>query len=98
VTPLPAFNIANASPKAGQTVSIKFSLPSSQSASTLYVAWFNGLDVQHSAIDATKKTTVVPKGLLGTTYAGVVSTADGAPSNQTLLTGLAIVDFPIPSS
>ncbi|KAI0697378.1 ferritin-like domain-containing protein [Cytidiella melzeri] len=98
VTPLPAFSIATTSPTAEQTISLKFTVPSAATSAGLYVAWFNGLDVLHSAVDTGKMTTVVPNGLLGTTYAGVVSTSGGAPSNQTLLTALSIVNFPLSST
>ena len=38
-----------------------------------------------------------PQGLKGTTYVGVVSSPNPAAANQTLLTGVAILDFQLPS-
>ncbi|KAI0340377.1 hypothetical protein BDW22DRAFT_417322 [Trametopsis cervina] len=96
VSPLPAFKITTPNPTANKTVSLQFSLPSS--ASALNVAWFYGLSVVHTAIDTSKNTTVVPPNLAGTAYAAVVSTDSASPSNQTLLTGVAIVEFPNPSA
>lgn len=93
VTPLPAFSISPATPRPSHTVSLNFTLPSSQSQDGLYVAWFNGLDVMHTAVqfNGNKASTMVPKGLVGTTYAGMVMGGDKA--NQTLVTGLSIVEF-----
>ncbi|OSX58427.1 hypothetical protein POSPLADRAFT_1060911 [Postia placenta MAD-698-R-SB12] len=94
VITLPAFKLPAASPWPGATISLTFDNPNN--ASPTFVAWFSGLDVVFTTIDGNKNT-VVPTGLQGTVYAGVVSSDTMPLADSDMVTGLTIVQFPFDS-
>ncbi|KAI0752513.1 ferritin-like domain-containing protein [Daedaleopsis nitida] len=94
VTPFPALTLANSAPAPGAKVAVK--VAGAKSADAKFVAWLSGLKTVYSDI-ATDGTTVVPPGLMGTVFAVVVSSKDQPPSQATLRSGLAEVQFPFNS-
>jgi hypothetical protein len=101
VTTLPALAVTPtggpASTFIGSTLDLTFNL--SDASGTLFLAYFNGLTTAFSDIESSngKFTTVVPKGLLGTTYVAVVKSKDNA-SDATLATGLAMLELTFSST
>jgi len=90
---LPPLIISPLTVTANQAVSLNFS-SASQMPSNMSIAWNNGGSKQFSNIDLNTMTTIVPEGLLGTTYAAVVS-----PSDESVpLTTSAFVYAPFGSS
>jgi len=98
VTTLPALTATPTSGTAaaltGSTLSLSFTLPASESSSSLFLAYFNGLTVLFSPIESSggEFTTTVPQGLFGTTYAAVVQSNENA-TDSSLLTGLAMLEL-----
>jgi len=94
VMPLPALSISNASPWAGSTLALTFSNPNN--VSPLYAAFYDGLEVIFASIDGSGNT-VVPSGLQGTVYVGVVSSNQMPLTDSQMVTGLAIMQLPFNS-
>ncbi|KAL1948310.1 hypothetical protein VTO73DRAFT_12385 [Trametes versicolor] len=86
---LPTLTVSNAAPSAGDTITLGVTLKSA--AAKRYAVWIDGLRVVYSEI--TNGKTVVPSGLSGTVYVGVVPSKDTADL-ENYVTGFAVVDFP----
>ncbi|OCH86728.1 hypothetical protein OBBRIDRAFT_796889 [Obba rivulosa] len=81
---------------AGSTVDLTFDNPNN--TTPLFAAWYTGLQAIFTDVTSAN-TTTVPANLNGTVYVGVVSNKQTGPTNDTgYVTGLAIVQFPFPSS
>ncbi|OBZ76927.1 Protein rds1 [Grifola frondosa] len=91
VQTFPALNVSNTSPQLGSTITATFSNP--QNITPTFLSWFDGLNITFTLINA-DGSTQVPQNLAGTVYAGAVSSNTTAPSNITMLSGLAIFEFP----
>ena len=63
----------------------------------VYVAWFNGIEVQYTDLSTTDNTTTVPDGLQGTVFGAVVGDEADSPTAQEILTGLVMFEIGIPS-
>lgn len=85
--------MSDSTPKAGQTITLTVTLKSAKTP--LYAVWIDGLTYKYTVI--TNGKTVVPTGLSGTAYVGVVSSQDH-PDRDNFVTGFAVVDFPFGST
>ncbi|EIW53221.1 uncharacterized protein TRAVEDRAFT_173904 [Trametes versicolor FP-101664 SS1] len=90
---LPGLKVSDSTPKAGQTITLTVTLKSAKTP--LYAVWIDGLTYKYTVI--TNGKTVVPTGLSGTAYVGVVSSQDH-PDRDNFVTGFAVVDFPFGST
>ncbi|KAL6304712.1 ferritin-like domain-containing protein [Sparassis latifolia] len=95
ISTFPALTVSTMTPSAGYIIGLTFSNPTG--ASPTYLAWMTGLDVVFTNIDGSGVTTV-PSGLFGTVYVGVVSSNQLPLSDASMVTGLAIVEFPFNST
>ncbi|KAH9848118.1 ferritin-like domain-containing protein [Lenzites betulinus] len=86
---LPTLVVSNVTPAAGDTISLAVTLKAAKT--TRYALWLDGVRAVYSVITDGK--TVVPAGLSGTVYVGVVPTKDAADI-QNFITGFAVVQFP----
>ena len=64
----------------------------------LFLAYYNGLNVTFSPLNPNDNTTVIPDGLAGIVYAALVDGNDTAPTVDNTLTGLAVLNIPVPAS
>ncbi|OCH86726.1 hypothetical protein OBBRIDRAFT_806564 [Obba rivulosa] len=99
--PVTAFPMLTVTPSKslaqGSTVDLKFDNPNK--TTPLYAAWYSGLQVTYTIVDTSANTTTVPDNLDGTVYVGVVSNKQTGPTSDAgMVTGLAILQFPFPSS
>ncbi|KAH9848098.1 ferritin-like domain-containing protein [Lenzites betulinus] len=96
VTVFPALQLSTSSPAHGSTITATYkpagATPPSGSA---FVAWLDGLQVLYTPLGKGGETTV-PANLTGTAYAAVVN-AKEPPSDENMLTGFAVVQFPFDS-
>ena len=90
----PKLSISNATPTAGQQVTFQYDRGTASGGA--FVVWLDGLDVVYSDLDGSGNT-VVPEGLTGTVYAAVVSSNTEGVSDDTLVTGFAVAQFPFSS-
>ncbi|KAI0819858.1 ferritin-like domain-containing protein [Trametes gibbosa] len=90
---LPPLKVSDSTPKAGQTITLTFTLKSAKSP--LYAVWVDGLKYVYTEINAGK--TKVPAGLTGTAYVGIVSSKNH-PDRENFVTGFAVVEFPFDSN
>ncbi|OBZ76928.1 Protein rds1 [Grifola frondosa] len=90
----PSLTVSDSSPKPGSTITVSFDNP--EHVYPAYLAWLDGLAVTYTPIDENGKTTV-PEKLEGTVFAGAVSSNNMAPSDSTMLSGLAMFQFPFGS-
>ncbi|KAI0819870.1 ferritin-like domain-containing protein [Trametes gibbosa] len=86
---LPTLVVSNVAPAAGDTISLTVTLKAAKT--TRYALWLDGVRAVYS--DITNGKTVVPAGLSGTVYVGVVPTKDTA-DRENFVTGFAVVQFP----
>jgi len=97
VKSFPALTLSNASPASGSQITVKIADSSktgfAKKHGKTYMAWLNSFQVVYSDIDG-HGNTVVPSGLAGTVYAAVVSSKKQMPSDATLVSGFAVVQFP----
>jgi hypothetical protein len=97
VTPLPRLEIQPGSPQAGDSVTFKFDAGEiRKDSSPLFVAFFDGIQVQYSDLSADNVATV-PEGLQGTVYAAIVNNKADFILDQGLLTGLVMFEINFPS-
>jgi len=94
VSVFPAFSASNATPAYFDTISLAYNLTTEVTTPT-YVAWYSGLNITYTPI--VDGTTTVPDGLLGTVFAGVVSNTTAETTDVTMLTGMAVFNFPFSS-
>ncbi|CCM04504.1 uncharacterized protein FIBRA_06684 [Fibroporia radiculosa] len=80
--------------KPGSKIQLKFDNPNP--GTQLYVGWYNGLKSIFTTVDDSLYT-VVPHGLHGTAYAGVVSNDATPRFDNPMVTTVAIVKFPFNS-
>lgn len=66
-------------------------------ATPFFLAYYNGTNFTYSALNP-DNTTTIPEGLAGVVYTQLVSTNLTAPSNETVLTGLAVLNIPVPAN
>lgn len=101
VTNLTALTVTPAAPAPGATVTLKFTQPANADTSSLFLAFLRGQQPQFSPIKSSGDgtfTATVPQGLQGTIYAAVVSdNTAAATADASLLTGLAMFEFPFDS-
>lgn len=73
-------------------------MPSAYSDKQLFLAYFTGLDIKYSDVQKSGNTytTTIPEGLEGAVYAGIVGSNNA--TNADILSGLVILEFPLPSS
>ncbi|KAI0752524.1 ferritin-like domain-containing protein [Daedaleopsis nitida] len=95
VEPFPALSLSEAAPAHGAKVTVAIG-GSNKIEGQTYVAWLNGLTVEYTEL-AEDGSTTVPEGLAGTAYAVAVSSKDQTPSDATMRSGFAIVQFPFGS-
>ncbi|KZT04916.1 uncharacterized protein LAESUDRAFT_737718 [Laetiporus sulphureus 93-53] len=95
VVTLPVLAVSSMSPQPGSTISLTFNNPNK--ASPTFLAWLSGLEVVFTPIDDASWNTVVPDGLHGTVYVGVVSSEKMPIGDDQMVTGLAIMQFPFDS-
>ncbi|CCM04505.1 uncharacterized protein FIBRA_06685 [Fibroporia radiculosa] len=93
IGPLPILTLP-ASVEPGSKIQLNFTNPSP--GTQLFVGWYNGLQSFFSTIDS-DLSTVVPNGLNGTAYAGVVANDTLPRSNNPMVTALAVAQFPFNS-
>ena len=94
--PFMAFPTLTGSPAnaaSGKSVTYDFTAPSGNS--TLYAAYFYGLSVMTAPLDAGKKATI-PKGMVGTYYTVITTSANGTVTDDNTVAGplISIVGFP----
>lgn len=91
--PLPKLSIDPANPAAGQSIKFNFNHDEvKHDGNKLYVAWFDGITVQHTTLGDDDKASV-PKGLQGTVYGAIVKKKESNPTDQELLTGLVMFEI-----
>ncbi|CDO77761.1 hypothetical protein BN946_scf184993.g24 [Trametes cinnabarina] len=96
LTVLPTLKVSQPMPKAGQTITLSYDSSNSPN-STLYAAWANGVNVTYT--EMMDEQTIVPAGLLGTTFVGVVSNqTKPGPRQADFVSGWAVVQFPFDST
>ncbi|KAI0357753.1 hypothetical protein OH77DRAFT_1296187 [Trametes cingulata] len=96
VKSFPALKITNSSPAHGSEVSVKYGKSKDAThGDSAYVAWLDGLDVFYTKLGKDGKTKV-PEGLMGTVYAAVVKSEE-PPSDDNMLSGFVVVQFPFDS-
>ena len=112
VVPLPVLTLNPANATVNQSVSVALTgqndfspsnLPIFNSSfvapttngSDLFLAYYNGFNVTYSALTS-QNTTVIPDTLAGVVYAQLVSTNTTAPSPATVLSGLSVLNIPVP--
>ncbi|KAI0634580.1 ferritin-like domain-containing protein [Trametes polyzona] len=93
VPELPTLTISDSTPAPGDTISLTIALKGAKSPR--YAIWLDGIRTVYSEI--TNGKTVVPSGLSGTVFVGVVPSKDAADRDN-LITGFAVVDFPFDSN
>ena len=97
VTPLPKLTIDPASPRPNDLVKFNFNSDEVKAdGQQLFVAFFDGLQVQYADLDGNKQATV-PGDLQGTVYAAIAKTKDNNPTAQQILTGLVMFEIGFPS-
>ncbi|EPQ53145.1 hypothetical protein GLOTRDRAFT_46095, partial [Gloeophyllum trabeum ATCC 11539] len=95
VKAFPGLTISPSMPKAGSTIKVavdKFDTVG------MFMAYYSGLSVLSSEIQNGE--TVIPEGLQGVVFAGVVSeksTQDKTPTDETMKSGLVAIDFGLPA-
>ncbi|KAI0696346.1 ferritin-like domain-containing protein [Cytidiella melzeri] len=95
--PLPKLTIDPANPTAGQRIKFTYNHDEVKSdGAQLYVAWFDGITVQHSDLGGDDMASV-PDGLQGTVYGAIVKTKESNPTSQDILTGLVMFEIGFPS-
>ncbi|KAI0778850.1 ferritin-like domain-containing protein [Trametes elegans] len=95
VKPFPALTLSASAPVPNATVAVSYTPTNAPYTGGAYVAWLDGLDVVFSAVGSGGKT-VVPAGLRGTVYAVLVKEKE-TPSDDNLLSGFTVVQFPFHS-
>ncbi|KAH9944916.1 ferritin-like domain-containing protein [Amylocystis lapponica] len=96
VTKLPSLTVSNPHANALDTLTVSYDKQGRDSGAPTYLAWINGMNVVFTNINA-DGTTTVPSGLAGTAYAGVVSSNAVPLTDDEMLSGLAIFQFPFNS-
>ncbi|KAI0366557.1 hypothetical protein BV20DRAFT_1055557 [Pilatotrama ljubarskyi] len=91
----PALTLSSSSPEPGAMITATYGTSPTAKTGSAYVAWLDGLQVVFSELSKDGKTTV-PANLRGTVYAGVVSSKETL-SDDTMLSGLTVVQFPFDS-
>jgi len=91
VTPYPALNVTDSSPRHGQSIALSWEAKTNDAVK---FAWYSGLNTTFTPISG--GTTVVPPAVLGTVYGGVVTNASTV-ANVTMVSGLAVFSFPFSS-
>ncbi|KAI0768831.1 ferritin-like domain-containing protein [Trametes elegans] len=93
----PALTLSNGAPAHGSPVTLTFDgAKSTSGAGKAFAAWLSGLNVVYSDVAADGSTTV-PDTLEGTAFVAVVSSKAEPPSDDNLLSGFAIAEFPFDS-
>ncbi|GBE83320.1 predicted protein [Sparassis crispa] len=95
VTVFPPLSVSNSTPAHGDTIALAYNA-SVPAGNTTFLAWYSGLSTTFTPI--ANGTTTVPDALLGTVYAGVVANQSAQTGDATMLTGLAVFNFPFNSS
>ncbi|KAH9903209.1 ferritin-like domain-containing protein [Cubamyces lactineus] len=98
IKPYPSLKLSTTTPTHGSAITASYTKPKGDTSSDSkerYVAWMDGLSVVYSTLDQHGKATV-PKGLMGTVYAVVVSSKE-TPSEDNMLSGYALAQFPFDS-
>jgi hypothetical protein len=113
VKPLPALTLSSPTPAVGSQVTVSFTASAKFSpmyasqlifqamsliCSPSYLAYYTGLNTYFEEISGGKASVPVSLANTGAVYAAVVSNNTKTPSDGTMLSGLAILDFPFDSS
>ena len=97
VKTLPKLELQPGSPQPGDSVKFKFKSDEvRKDDSPLFVAFFDGITVQYTDLNG-DNSAVVPQGLQGTIYAGIVNNKADFILDQELLTGLVMFEVSFPS-
>ncbi|KAI0329769.1 hypothetical protein GY45DRAFT_1304127 [Cubamyces sp. BRFM 1775] len=91
----PALQLSTTTPAPKSEITASYTTPR-EDAGERYVAWMDGLSVVYSTLGQDGKATV-PEGLMGTVYAVVVSSKE-TPSDDNMLSGYALAQFPFDST
>ncbi|KAI0071938.1 hypothetical protein K474DRAFT_1606039 [Panus rudis PR-1116 ss-1] len=96
---LPALTLASEKAAPSAPATFKFDLPADVASQPLFLAYFSGFDVKYSDLskNGDSFTTTIPGGLQGTVYAAVVKSNTETATDDTILTGLAMLEFPFSS-
>ncbi len=74
-----------------------FIAPTTDGSGPFYLAFFHGSQVSFAPLNADNSTTI-PDGLAGVVYTALVSSNATAPSPDTTLSGLYVLNIPVPPS
>ncbi|THG99394.1 hypothetical protein EW026_g2949 [Hermanssonia centrifuga] len=78
-------------------VNSTFVAPTTNGSTPLFLAFYHGLQVTFAPLDGSNSTTV-PDGLAGVVYAALVSSNNTAPTPETTLSGLSVLNIPVPAT
>ncbi|KAH8101773.1 ferritin-like domain-containing protein [Cristinia sonorae] len=98
---LPTLAFEPAVPAAGTNVTLDFTRPAEYNNTQLYVAYLNGIIPRFTAVEESegKFTAYVPGDLQGIAFAAVVANnTRAATTDENLITGLVVLDFPVPAN
>ncbi|KAI0357754.1 hypothetical protein OH77DRAFT_1421864 [Trametes cingulata] len=96
VKTFPALKLSSSSPVPGTQISIDLGTPTgARTSGPAYVAWLDGLQAVYTELSVDGKTTV-PQSLRGTVYAAVVNEQQ-PPSDENMLSGFTVIQFPFDS-
>ncbi|PCH36762.1 hypothetical protein WOLCODRAFT_167102 [Wolfiporia cocos MD-104 SS10] len=93
VQSFPALTVSNSSPLMGSNITLSYNKTGIDTTTPTYMAWYHDMNVTYTTIDENGVTTV-PYNLRGTVYAGAVKNETITTSDATMLSGLAIFNFP----
>ncbi|KAL6304691.1 hypothetical protein BKA93DRAFT_732538, partial [Sparassis latifolia] len=95
VTVFSMLSVSNSTPMHGDTIALAYNV-SVPAGNMTFLAWYSGLSTIFTPI--TNGSTTVPDALLETVYTGVVTNQSAQTGDATMLTGLAVFNFPFNSS